>query len=115
MAVYVDALVQWGWKLRGHTVPSCHMFTDSVDLTELHDMALRIGMKRQWFQPHKVAPHYDLTASRRSLAVQLGAIEVGRKEASQIWKSRREAIALQSPVSQVPAGEQASFEDFSSN
>lgn len=115
MTIYVDALAQWGWKLRGHTVPSCHMFTDSVDLSELHEMALRIGMKRQWFQPHKVAPHYDLTASRRAQAVQLGAIEVGRKEASQIWKARREATALQSMMAQAPAGEQTSFEDSSSN
>ena len=29
-------------------------------------------------------PHYDLTTSRRELAVSLGAIELGRKESSAI-------------------------------
>ncbi|MBK3780121.1 DUF4031 domain-containing protein [Paraburkholderia aspalathi] len=93
MAVYVDALENWGWKLRGRTVASCHMFTDSLDLEELHLMAERIGMKREWFQPHRIAPHYDLTASRRAAAVKLGALEVRRKEASAIWRARREALA----------------------
>ena len=69
------------------------MFTDSLDLEELHLFAEKIGMRRQWFQDHRVAPHYDLVPSRRSQAVLLGAVEVGRKEAGAIWKSRREAIA----------------------
>lgn len=92
MTIYVDALTDWGWKLRGHKVKSCHMFTDTVDLTELHETAKNIGMKREWFQEHKVAPHYDLTTSRRELAVSLGAIELGRKESSAIWKQRREKL-----------------------
>jgi len=69
------------------------MFTDSLDLAELHEMAARIGMKRDWFQPSKAAPHYDLTASRRVMAVQFGAVEVGRRDASRIWRARRELIA----------------------
>lgn len=92
MAIYVDNLEAWGWKLRGHTVKSCHMFSSDVDLTELHQMAKNIGMKIEWFQEHKVAPHYDLTKSRRDLAISLGAIEVNRKDASKIWKQRRENI-----------------------
>lgn len=70
MAIYVDRLENWGWKLRGRVVMSCHMFTDSLDLEELHQFAERIGMQRAWFQPHRVAPHYDLTPSRRTEAVQ---------------------------------------------
>lgn len=93
MTIYVDALESWGWKMRGRKVDSCHMFTDNPDLDELHAFAEKIGMRRQWFQDHRVAPHYDLTPSRRSQAVLLGAVEVGRKEASAIWKSRREIIA----------------------
>lgn len=98
MAIYVDALASWGWKMRGREVRSCHMFTDSLDLEELHAFAERIGMLRAWFQPHnRVAPHYDLTSSRRAVAVQLGAIEVGRREASGIWRARREALLATTP------------------
>lgn len=89
MTVYVDALVEWGWKMRGRTVASCHMFTDSEDIEELHAFAKAIGMKREWFQPHKIAPHYDLVKSRRDAAVVLGAREVDRKTASGIWRARR--------------------------
>lgn len=92
MPIYVDALESWGWKMRGRPVQSCHMFTDAIDLEELHVFAERIGMRRSWFQPHRVAPHYDLTSSRRAAAVLLGAVEVGRREASEIWRARREAV-----------------------
>lgn len=92
MAIYVDPLNDWGWKLRGHKVSSCHMFTDSLDLEELHTMAEKIGMKKEWFQTHKVVHHYDLTKSRRDLAISLGAKEVSWKEASLIWKKRRMII-----------------------
>jgi Protein of unknown function (DUF4031) len=78
--------------MRGKTVRSCHMFTDSADLEELHAFAEQIGMRRSWFQPHPVAPHYDLTDNRRAFALRLGALEVGRREASAIWRERREAI-----------------------
>lgn len=93
MTVYVDELASWGWKMRGRTVQSCHMFTDQVDLGELHLMAEQIGMKREWFQEHKIAPHYDLTKTRRDMAVENGAIEVNRRQSSEIWKHRREMLS----------------------
>ena len=65
MTIYVDALEEWGWRMRGRTVASCHMFTNSADIEELHAFAAQLGMKRTWFQPHAVAPHYDLVKSRR--------------------------------------------------
>jgi hypothetical protein len=92
MTIYVDGLRNWGWKLRGHKVASCHMFCSDVDLEELHAFAERIGMRREWFQPHRVTPHYDLTARRRAMAVALGAIEVDRRTASGIWRARRESV-----------------------
>jgi len=73
VSVYVDKLANHGWRLG----PSCHMIADTLD--ELHAMAQRIGLKREWFQP-KSTPHYDLTASRRARAVTAGAIECGRVE-----------------------------------
>lgn len=94
MTIYVDRLENYGWKMRGRLVSSCHMFTDALDLDELHAFAARIGMKRAWFQPHRIAPHYDLVESRRIAAIALGAVEINdRKEASRIWRERREWFA----------------------
>jgi hypothetical protein len=67
MAVYVDDIFDYGNKGKW-----CHMMTDG-DLSELHDMAQRIGLKRSWFQP-KSSPHYDLTPNKRRLAIQHGTI-----------------------------------------
>lgn len=69
MPVYVDALRDWGWKLG----PSCHLMADSAE--ELHAFAARLGLRRSWFQTSSSAPHYDLVASKRKLAVELGAVE----------------------------------------
>ena len=72
MAVYVDALRDYGWW-RG---PSCHLIADSVD--ELIEFALSMGLRREWFQP-KSTPHFDLTADARTKAVEMGAIELDRR------------------------------------
>lgn len=75
MAVYVDkALTKWKGMLW------CHLVADSLD--ELHEFAIVIGMKQQWFQePPKVKyPHYDIPEFRRVLAIKNGAVEIGRRE-----------------------------------
>ncbi|WP_293195808.1 DUF4031 domain-containing protein [Ottowia sp.] len=88
--MYVDPLQDFGWVLRGRRVQNCHLFTDSLDLAELHAVAAAIGMRLSWFQSaSRVAPHYDLTASRRALAIAAGAREVSRREAAAIWRQRR--------------------------
>ncbi len=69
MAVYVDEITDFGPK--GFW---CHMMADNLD--ELHDMAARIGLRREWFQDKSDYPHYDLKAPTRALAVSLGALEV---------------------------------------
>lgn len=53
----------------------CHMVSDT-SLTELHDFALRVGLKRAWFQ----GDHYDLVASRRERAVFIGAVAVSSQQ-----------------------------------
>jgi len=75
MSVYVDPLMVWG----GSNAPrcfrfksSCHMYADK--LQELHRLAKKIGLKKEWFQD-KTLKHYDLTESKRKLAVKHGAIE----------------------------------------
>jgi hypothetical protein len=72
MSVYVDRLFDWGWRLG----PSCHLIADTE--AELHALAGRIGLLRRWYQGRASTPHYDLTASRRVLAIQAGAIELDR-------------------------------------
>lgn len=87
MSVYVDVLRDWGWRLG----PSCHLIADTNE--ELHEFALKIGMKREWFQKSSSGPHYDLVRSRRIKAVQLGAIELDDKKFHVILeKWREEAI-----------------------
>lgn len=49
----------------------CHMVSDK-SLTELHEFAAHIGLKRAWFQ----VDHYDLVAARRAAAVRAGAVVV---------------------------------------
>lgn len=71
MAVYVDTLIDYGWKLG----PSCHMTADSIE--ELNAFAVKIGLKTAWLQiSNQDLPHYDLVASKRRLAVKFGAIEI---------------------------------------
>ena len=79
MTVYVDWLMNYGWRLRGHAVMSCHMLSDTDDLVDLHTIALKIGMKCSWFQDERT-PHYDLTSTRRTLAIEAGAIAIDTRE-----------------------------------
>ena len=102
MAVFVDGLCDWGWQIRGVRTHSCHLFTDDIDLTALHQVALCIGMRREWFQNKVRAPHYDLTPSRREAAIAAGAIPVDRKAAVRIWRVRRELLLLQVKSSVSP-------------
>lgn len=72
MAVYVDEAVNFWRKTYW-----CHMFADTA--SELHLFAERMGLKRDWFQPDIRLPHYDLTKSKREIAVRVGSIEVDRR------------------------------------
>lgn len=73
MAVYVDSLRDYGWR---HG-PSCHLIADSVE--ELIEFAVGMGLRSEWFQ-EKSKPHFDLTAGGRARAVEMGAIELDRRE-----------------------------------
>jgi hypothetical protein len=84
MAVYIDKLRDWGWKLG----PSCHLIADSNE--ELHAFAAKLGLRREWFQPKASGPHYDLTAKRRALAVAAGAVELDDRAFHAILKKWRE-------------------------
>lgn len=67
----------------------CHMMADT--LAELHAMADRIGMDRKWFQPYS-SPHYDLSLSRRKLALAAGAVEIDRREVVDLIRRIRDDL-----------------------
>jgi hypothetical protein len=69
--VYVDRLPARGW---GRWNGGAHMMAN--DLDALHAMADAIGLRRAWFQGDSTFAHYDLTASKRRLAVAAGAVEI---------------------------------------
>ena len=86
MSVYVDSLFNCiknkNWKYD----EACHLFADTTK--ELHDFALQIGLKRRWFQNQSSVPHYDLTRSKRRLAVRKGAVELDSKQVADFIRQR---------------------------
>ena len=64
----------------------CHMLADSLD--ELHAMASKIGLKREWFQP-KSTPHYDVSLTKRKQALEQGAQEIDRAQVVALTKQWR--------------------------
>lgn len=91
MAVYVDipftaisneAQARRAGARHGHKW--CHMWADTLE--ELHAMADKIGMKRAWFQNHRLLPHYDLVPTKRDAAIRHGAIE---KDLREVFRARR--------------------------
>lgn len=76
MTVYVDPLCDYGWRLG----PSCHLTADTDE--ELRAFAARLGCKPAWYQRKPADPfgHFDLVASKRARAVELGAVEITSRE-----------------------------------
>lgn len=71
--IMVDELIVWPHaKHRCFKKGSCHLTTDG-SLEELHEFAKKIGMRREWFQEHRLMPHYDLSPARREAALAAGA------------------------------------------
>lgn len=78
MTVYVDtARHPFGRMIM------CHMMADTVD--ELHKMAERLGLRRDWFQDGRF-PHYDVCKSKCAHAITIGAVEVTSKELVQRFR-----------------------------
>lgn len=88
MSVYIDSEGIY-WK--GRTW--CHLVADSLD--ELHSFAAQLGLQRKWFQSKSFYPHYDVTLSVRDRAIQLGAIDAGRKQIIGCCKQMRAEVLAQ--------------------
>lgn len=56
----------------------CHMWCR--DVKYLHQFADSLGLKRSWFQNRPGFPHYDLSPSRRQMALHRGATAVSCQE-----------------------------------
>ena len=93
MSVYVDDFYT---PFRG--MHMCHMLADSAE--ELHAMADLIGLKRSWFQ----GDHYDVSETKRALAVRAGAIEVTSREIVKVrrrWWDRYSPDSLEAKRARV--------------
>lgn len=66
----------------------CHMASTTSD-RELHAFAERLGLSRRSFD----RDHYDLTPARRSMAVELGAVEVSADELMYVVRYDRRGLA----------------------
>jgi len=74
MAVYVDNM-----EAKFGRMIMCHMAADTSD--ELFEMADKIGVARKWVQDIGSAKeHFDISKSKKKLAIQHGAIQVSMKE-----------------------------------
>ena len=94
MPVYVDTA-----KHPFGRMVMCHMVADSLE--ELHAMADRIGLRREWFQPLS-SPHYDVSKTKRAKAIAAGAIELDRRDFVGVLRRLRDeragiAVALPPP------------------
>ncbi len=87
MSVYVDSLFPTPSKCNWRFSHACHIFADNED--ELHAFVASIGLRRAWFQNHPRLPHYDMTKTKRLLAVKLGAIEVSARFTGQWMRERQ--------------------------
>jgi hypothetical protein len=90
----VDELRVYPTRIRCFQKGSCHLTTDGA-ISELHAFAARLGMRREWFQEHPYAPHYDLTPERRARALVLGAVLVPAREQAAQRRARGIGIGLQ--------------------
>jgi len=81
MAVYVDPNFEWPKSDKWPWGSVSHMYADTPE--ELHRMAKKIGLKREWCsdrtQPGSSILHYDLNPKKRVRAVAAGCVEVDHK------------------------------------
>lgn len=73
MTVYVDKS-----RNKFGRMVMCHMIADTPD--ELVGMANKIGVSLKWFQRRASVPHFDIAQTKRTLALEHGAVELGRRD-----------------------------------
>lgn len=87
MSVYVDDMHLHPMGQLGR-MKMCHMIADTTE--ELLAMAERIGVDRRWIQKAGTAQeHFDVSLSKRRIAVEHGAIEVTMRQLAQTTIAKR--------------------------
>lgn len=83
MPVYVDDM-----RAPFGRMVMCHMLADTTE--ELMAMADKIGVQRKWLQ-HAGTPreHFDISLSKRELALQHGALAITMSETGRIVRAKR--------------------------
>jgi len=85
MSVYVDDM-----RARVGRMIMSHMLADSS--AELHAMAEQIGVARRWCQKEGTPEeHYDVCLAMKARAIELGAIEITKRQAAKMRRARRGA------------------------
>lgn len=83
MGVYVDTMRAPYGRMK-----MCHMIADTEE--ELLAMVDRIGVDRRWHQyPGTWKSHFDIALSKRTLAVQYGAVEITVMALGRMIRERR--------------------------
>jgi hypothetical protein len=90
VTVYVDSMrmparvgrIQANWS---------HLTADTTE--ELLAFAAQLGLRSSWIQNpgHVWKEHFDVTDTKRVLAIELGAREITMREACALWATKREA------------------------
>jgi hypothetical protein len=101
VTIYVDKAKRYGNRWW------CHLLPDhaTLDIDELDDFAMGLGMKPEWKQALHTTPpyslymtHYDLVPTKRALAIKRGAVEIGSIE----WmRLARETALKMMPAEQI--------------
>jgi len=90
MVVWIDDMYRVPMGRFGRMKMS-HMISTSE--RELHAIAQSIGIKRRWYQ----GDHYDISISKRKLAIKAGAIEVTMRQLAGIMWCMRNGCPFDSP------------------
>jgi hypothetical protein len=69
VAVFVDDMTADFGRMK-----MCQCIADTPE--ELHAMMDKIGVQRKWYQVKASGDHYDISRSKRALAIKHGAIEI---------------------------------------
>lgn len=85
-AVFVDDMYRYPTG-QFHRMKMSHMIADTEE--ELHVMADKIGIARKWYQ----GDHYDISMTKRQLAIRYGAVPITWRKLGQMTRDRRRKAA----------------------
>lgn len=95
MTVYVDDMCAPFGRMF-----MCHMIADTDE--ELHAMAAKIGIARRWHQaPPRHDSHYDISLTKRALAIAAGAVEITWRQTGALCFRRRATGTLGDPADAI--------------